>query len=143
MAHTNSLAFPSMFNVAQNSVAVLEDDASVVSRSRLLILTEPTELYNDPLFGVGLRRYIWQYNTDNTKAIIQSRIREQLRTFEPCVNADNIQFADGLLYSGSEDEFAQKHDHNHLKMTIKLETTYSEAITFQLNDCCEEVTINE
>ena len=69
MASTSSLAFPQMFDVARNTVGVIEDNESVVNRSRLLILTEPTELHMNPDFGVGLKRYIWQYNTDNQKAI--------------------------------------------------------------------------
>ena len=74
MANTTSLSFPNLFDVARNQVSVTEDVQSVVNRSRLLILTEPTELYNNPDFGVGLKRHIWQYNNDNQKAIIKDRI---------------------------------------------------------------------
>ena len=52
MAETTSLAFPNMFNIATNQVSVIEDTTSVANRTRLLILTEPTELYNNPDFGV-------------------------------------------------------------------------------------------
>lgn len=144
MAYTSSLSWPNMFNVAQNSVAVLEDNKSIVNRTRLLILTDPTELYNSPDFGVGLRKHIWKYNNKNTKRIIQDKIKEQIRKYEPCAVADSTQFADGLLYTGNSDEQSMLHDHNHLKMTIRLETVYSESISVQLNDnCCEEVVLNE
>ena len=65
--YTNSLAWPSMFDVARNKVSVIEDNQSVVNRSKLLILTDPTELYMNPNFGVGLKKYLWQYNTANQK----------------------------------------------------------------------------
>ena len=90
MASTTSLSFPTMFDVARNTVSVVEDTKSVVNRTRLLILTEPTELYMNPDFGVGLRRHIWQYNVDNQKAIIKDRIIEQLRKHELCVKPDVI-----------------------------------------------------
>ena len=47
MAETTSLAFPNMFNITTNQVSVIENTNSVANRTRLLILTEPTELYNN------------------------------------------------------------------------------------------------
>lgn len=77
-----------MFDVARNKVGVLSDNESIVNRSRLLILTEPTELYHNPNFGVGLKRHLWHYNTENEKAILKDRIVEQLRLHEPCCAPD-------------------------------------------------------
>lgn len=139
MAHTNSLSWPNMINVAQNTVAVVDDNEAITSRVRLLMLTEPTELYNSPTYGVGLRRYIFQYNNMNTVSIIQDRIKSQLRLFEPCVDADKTQFADGLLYTGSDDEQSKLQDFNHLKMTMKLETTYSDSVVVNLGDNKEDI----
>ena len=137
MAHTNSLAWPNMFNVAQNTVSVLEDNVAIVNRVKLLILTEPTEVYNSPQYGVGLKRYLFQYNNENTKAIIQDRIREQIRIYEPEVNADNITFVDGLVYSGNASGQADSsviQNYNELKFTVNLETVYSETVSITLND---------
>lgn len=132
MARTTSLSFPNMIDVARNIVSVKEDNDSIVNRTRLLILSDPTEMYNDPTFGVGLKRYLWQYNTENTKAIIQDRIREQLREREPSVDADETVFADGLLYTGSASDNTAM-EYNQLKMTIGLKTTYEDQITLDLN----------
>lgn len=132
-AHTTSLAFPTMFDVARNQVSVYEDDQAVVNRSKLLMLTEPTELYNSPTFGVGLSRYLWQYNTPNTKAIIQDRIKEQLRIYEPCVDADKTSFADGLLFTESKSEAASAVSDNELKMTIGLQTIYEDTISVSID----------
>ena len=101
MSRTTSLNFPNLFDVSRNKVSVIKDNSSVVNRCRLLILTEPTELYNSPTFGVGLKQYLFQYNNENTKAIIRNRITDQLREHEPCVEADETSFADGLLLTGS------------------------------------------
>lgn len=128
---TNSLAFPNMFDVVRNRVAVLEDNASVVNRTRLLMLTEPTELYNAPTFGVGLKRYLFQYNNDNVRAMIKDRIKDQLRLFEPCCDAEATEFTDGLLFSGTEDN---AQNFNRLEMSVGLRTVFGDVATVNMSD---------
>lgn len=128
MLRTNSIAFPNMFDVSRGCVQVVSDNASIVNRSRLLILTEPTELYNEPNFGVGLKRHLWKYNTPNEQAIIKDRIVDQLRLHEPCVDADKTSFADGLLFSGSEDRKVSSDNYNQLKITVGLHTVYGNQV---------------
>lgn len=140
MAKTVSIAFPEMFNISQNTVATLEDSASIVNRTRLLILTEPTELHYNPEFGVGLKRHIFKYNNENEKAIIKNRIIEQLRLHEPYVSADDTQFSDGLLYTGAEDATSIIQEHNHLKMTITLTTTYRTVTTMDIDELVTSAT---
>lgn len=134
MASTNSLAFPLMFDVARNVVSSIEDTKSIVNRSRLLILTEPTELYMNPDFGVGLKRHIWQYNNDNQKRIIQDRIIDQLRKHEPCVKAEETKVADGLLFTGSSSTDQITQDFNRLKMTVALTTVFGDDVEVKLNN---------
>lgn len=130
---TNSLAFPNMFDVARNKVGIISDNESIVNRSRLLILTEPTELYHNPNFGVGLKRHLWHYNTENEKAIMKDRIIEQLRLHEPSCAPDKTSFADGLLFTGVEDDMtAQKH--NRLLLTVGIQTVFGEEVQVELND---------
>ena len=132
--HTSSLAFPNMFSVTHNVVNVLEDDVSVVNRCRLLFLTDPTALYNSPEFGVGLKRYLWQYNTENTKAIIKDRMKDQLDQFEPSVIAEDTTFGDGLLDS------TDRHiDNRTLEMTVGLRTTYGNIVSVDTNSMLGEV----
>lgn len=134
MAHTSSLAFPNLFDVVRNHVAVLDDDASVVNRTRLLMLTNPTELYNEPKFGVGLHRYIWQYNNENTKALIKNRIKEQLDMFEPSVYSDQTQFTDGLMFTGGTVDTNSVQNENQLKMTVGLHTVYGDELIVEMNN---------
>lgn len=134
MATTTSLGFPKMFGVAQNVINVLEDNASVVNRTRLLILTEPTELYNNPQFGVGLKRHLWQYNTENERARVRDRIVEQLRLHEPCVVPDQTKFADGLAFTGSADHSGIADKMNKMDMTVSLATTYGAKLEVKPND---------
>ena len=128
--YTTSLAFPNMINVAGNRVAVKSGNDSITNRVRLLILTDPTELYNSPDFGVGLRKYLWQYNTANVTARIKDQIVEQLRKYEPCVVADDTSFADGLIFSPDN---TQK-PYSQLKLTVGLKTVYADTLTVTINN---------
>ena len=132
MSKTNSWNFPNMLNVVQNSVAVIEDEASIVNRSRLLILTEPTELYNSPNQGVGLKRHMWQYNNETQKAIIRDRIVEQLRLHEPQCEPDDTQFSDGLLFTGGPEDYEQHY--NELNMTVSIATVFDSEASVDLSD---------
>jgi len=132
MAETTSLSFPNMFNLISNQVSVDEDLKSVTTRSRLLILTEPTELYNNPNFGVGLKRHLFKYNTENEKALIKDRIVAQLRLHEPDVVAEKTSFTDGLLFTG-DSSLQHVDDANELNMTVAMLTTFGKEISLDLN----------
>lgn len=127
---TSSLNWPNIFDVSRNRCAVAEDNSSIVSRTKLMILTEPTELYMNPSYGVGLKRHMFKYNTENEKALIKDRIVAQLKLWEPRVDADKTQFSDGLLYTGDINTIGQ--DYNTLNMTISLITTYGDTVTVEL-----------
>lgn len=135
MAETTSLAFPNMFNIAANQVSVIEDTNSVANRTRLLILTEPTELYNNPDFGVGLKRHLWKYNNEAEKGLVRDRITEQLRLHEPCVYPEQTQYYDGLLFSGEQSNILTEH--NTLSMTVVLQTVFKEEAKVTLNSDTE------
>lgn len=128
MPNTTSLAFPDMFNVSQNRVTVYEDSRSVVNRTRLLMLTNPTELYNSPEFGLGLARHMWKYNNENEKSIILDRLKEQLRLYEPYVNPDETTYSNGLLFTGSTPDY-EATKANELEMTVALSTTFAENVS--------------
>ena len=132
MALTTSLAFPNMFNVANNSVAVYEDLKSVTNRTRLLILSGQTELYNNPNFGVGLKQYLWQYNSENTRAIIEKNIRDQIDLHEPCAIAKDTIFSDGLKYTGNSNNQAI-NPATDLNLTIGITTKFETTATIDLN----------
>ena len=124
MAKTTSLAFPKMFNVAQNRVDVLEDETSVSNRVRLLMLTDPTEVYNEPEQGCGLKEFLFKYNTPNQYEIMKTRIRDQLRAFEPQCDPDKTQFAPERLFTGKSDEMYMAAKEQKLDMTVAVKTLF-------------------
>jgi len=125
--NTSSIGFPNMFDVSRNKLAIYSDRASIVNRVRLLILTEPTELYNNPTYGVGLKRYMFQYNNANIIAQIKDRIIDQLTLWEPCVDAQKTEVVSGLLYTGNSSSATDNP--NHLKLTVTLHSIYGDTIS--------------
>lgn len=140
MASTTSLAFPNMFNITNNQVSVLEDTASVANRTRLLILTEPTELYNNPDFGVGLKRHLWKYNNESERGLVKDRITEQLRLHEPCVYPEKTVYSDGLLFSGEQTQNVLT-EQNTMALTVALQTVFKDEVQVTLNYDSESGTI--
>lgn len=134
MATTTSLGFPNMFSIAKNQVNVLQGNTSVVNRTRLLLLTEPTELYNNPTFGVGLRKHLWQYNNENRKAIVQKNIVEQLRLHEPCSVPDETKFVDDLVFTGSAQPVDRLDKLNALEMTVAVMTKFGDTVEVTTNE---------
>ena len=132
MAQTTSLAFPNMFNITNNQVNVLEDSASITNRTRLLLLTEPTELYNNPDFGVGLKKYLWKYNNETTRGAVKDRIVAQLKLHEPCVYPEQTQFSDSLMFSGNPNA-NNTLDANTLSLTVALQTVFKDEAIVTLN----------
>lgn len=136
MSSTSSIRWPYLFNVAQNKVAVIEDNVSIVNRTKLLLLTEPGELYNEVNQGAGLRQYLFTYNNENTKAIIVQKIREQLELHEPKVDATNTLITDGLMMTGSTADLPEIKA-NHLELTVALKTIEGDTVT--VSSSSEEV----
>lgn len=129
--NTNSWSFPNMFDVARNRVSVMQDTKSIANRVKLLMLTEPTELYMNPTYGLGLRRYLFQYNTDNVVSIIKDKLIEQLRIWEPCVNADATTVERGLHYTGNSKD-NEAADLNKLNLTVTLQTVYGDQLSVNI-----------
>ncbi len=128
MPETTSLSFPNMFSITTNQVSVLEDTASVANRTRLLILTEQTELYNNPDFGVGLKRHLWHYNNDAERGLVKDRITAQLHLYEPSVYPEQTQYSDGLTFSESNTP-----EETTMSLTVSLKTVFKDDVSITLN----------
>ena len=57
-----------------------------------LILTVPGERAMDPEFGVGLKRFLFEPNVDQTHSAIASRIQRQVAIYMPFVSINDIVF---------------------------------------------------
>lgn len=59
---------------------------------KTLILTAPGERLMDPMFGVGLRQYLFEPLTGPVMDNLVQEIREQKSIYLPAVNIEEIQF---------------------------------------------------
>ena len=130
MANTSSIKFPNMFNVSQNSIAVLEDAQSIVNRTKLLILTDPTEEYNEPDFGVGIKRHLFKYNTDNERAMFLDRFIDQLGKHEPYADAQETKHVNGLMFTGTSEDSAS---FDKMEMTLGVATTFGDVVSVDID----------
>jgi phage baseplate assembly protein W len=72
----------------------------VKQNMKMLILTAPGERMMDPLFGVGLRNFLFQPNHPKTWGTIEGRIKQQTKKYMPFVKVLDIDF-------GSQDDNPQ------------------------------------
>jgi|TARA_Y100000310_G_scaffold339095_1_gene430681 phage baseplate assembly protein W len=59
---------------------------------KMLILTSPGERLMFPLFGVGLRRYLFRNADATTFSEIRNKINSQVRRYMPYVSIESVDF---------------------------------------------------
>lgn len=53
---------------------------------KMVLLTNPGERIMIPEFGVGILRYLFELSTIGVYDVLETRIRQQLRTYIPSIN---------------------------------------------------------
>jgi phage baseplate assembly protein W len=59
---------------------------------KILLLTMPGERVMDSNFGIGIQRYLFEQNMQPTWADIDTRIRNQTKTYIPAIRINSIKF---------------------------------------------------
>ena len=76
-----------------NGMANNQTIISVVMQNlKMLILTSPGERIMDPTFGVGIRNYLFEQNTENTHSKIKAKIHRQVQEYMDFVTILDINF---------------------------------------------------
>ena len=102
--------------------ASLDELADAVHQDlRILLLTAPGERTMDPLFGVGLKRFLFQNLTTVTLGQIESTIQKQVGKYLPFITIVDIQFSSALDSAGT---FVPDMDQNLLGITISYSYGY-------------------
>ena len=91
---------------------------------RILLLTAPGGRTMDPLFGVGLKRYLFQPLTRSTLGDIEAKIREQVGKYIPFITLSNVQFSSAL--DSGLGAMVTDMDENLLGITISYGYGYGE-----------------
>ena len=79
--------------------------AEIKEDFKTLLKTNPGERVMDANFGIGIRRFLFEPNLEQTWANIDSRIRSQVKTYIPAIRINSIKFI-------SSDNFEGVHDNN-------------------------------
>ena len=71
-------------------VAWSSGEENVRQSIRVILLTEPNERLMLPTFGAGLRRYLFEPNTVETRRLVEEDIRNALERWEPRVALNGV-----------------------------------------------------
>lgn len=78
----------------QDGYALNKDYIDLVKQNlKMLLLTAPGERIMEPEFGIGLRNYLFENNTNSTYSEIETRIREQVKFYMPFVEVQQVNFS--------------------------------------------------
>ena len=75
--------------------------ATAKQNFKMLLLTAPGERIMDPMYGVGLKTYLFNNFTQITFAEIETKIKEQVSMYMPALQISEIQFTGSDFDSNS------------------------------------------
>ena len=76
-----SIAFPNMFT--RTSTNFVTDKEATYQNLKYLILSEKGELFGDPFYGVGLKKYLFDQNDTIIKDLVLDDMYTAIATFMP------------------------------------------------------------
>ncbi len=91
---------------------------------RILLLTNPGERVMDPLFGVGLKRFLFEPLTTTTLGDIEAKINSQVQKYLSFITIRNIQFSSAL--DSGPNALLEGLDENLLGITISYSYGFGE-----------------
>jgi hypothetical protein len=59
---------------------------------KMLVLTNPGERIMNPRFGVGIRKFLFEFNGAETYSRISSAIQQQTSIYLPYIRIDNVDY---------------------------------------------------
>ena len=83
-------------NPVTSDVTTVTDIQDIKRAVRHIVLLNPGEKPFHPEIGTGVRAALFQNFTAPIKALLASRIQEQIRKYEPRVEVTNVSFNDNI-----------------------------------------------
>lgn len=109
--------------------ALLQTIKQVAAQNiKMVLYTEPGERVFDPQFGVGIKRFLFQPDVEQTRTEIRNRINQQIAKYLPYVNIINISFSSKVVNSSNN-----SLDQETNKLTI--------VITYQISNFLDVQTL--
>lgn len=82
--------------------ALLQTIKQVAAQNiKMVLYTEPGERVFDPQFGVGIKRFLFQPDVQQTRTEIRNRISQQIAKYLPYVNILEISFGSKTVNSSN------------------------------------------
>jgi len=69
---------------------------------KMIVLTSPGERIMEPEFGVGIRNYLFENNTNNTLTTIKNKIGEQVGRYLPYIVLNDLQVSSPAVISNTD-----------------------------------------
>jgi len=92
MAEGISVALPLRIDPVDGAYGLNKNINQVAAQNlKMVVLTSPGERIMFPEFGVGVRRYLFEQNTESTLSTIKSRIEQQISTYLPYIKILTLQ----------------------------------------------------
>ena len=83
-------------NPVTSDVSTVTDIQDIKRAVRHLVLLNPGEKPFHPEIGTGVRAALFQNFTSPIKALLSSRVQEQLQKYEPRIEVTNVSFNDNI-----------------------------------------------
>ena len=77
----SSIAFPTIFN--RTTVNLVEDYDATLQNLKMLLWSEKNELFGDPYYGTGFKRYLYDQNDVVLQDILIDDIYSTIKLFMP------------------------------------------------------------
>ena len=87
----------------------------VVQNLKMLILTNPGERIMDPLFGVGLKQFLFEQNIGKVHGEIQARINRQVNKYLPALEITKVEFLTSDTVRDLPDNYLHINVHFYIK----------------------------
>lgn len=81
-----SIAFPELFN--RTTTNIVEDYDATLQNLKLLIWSEKGELFGDPYYGTGLKKYLYDQNDVVLQDILLDDLYTAIKLFMPQIRLD-------------------------------------------------------
>lgn len=119
-----SIAFPDMFNrTVTNTVS---DYDATLQNMKMLLWSEKGELFGDPYFGTGLRKYLYEQNDLILKDILIDDIYTAIATFMPQILLERKGItieSDGVMVTATIEAMNRVSFETNLYNLVLLDTT--------------------
>ena len=82
---------PLLISDAEGAYDLLQTIKEVAAQNiKMVVFTNPGERVMDPAFGVGIKRFLFRQNNEETYRVLKNRIRQQIGRYLPYVKISKL-----------------------------------------------------